>query len=342
VDGVGDPLGPPVAARGDDGELVSADPVGRRRQAGARGRERGRKPADVLVARLVAVGVVRGLQAVEVDQKRMQGGVGGQRPADVLLEAAVVAKAGEAVAQGCVAQPRHLAAMDLGQPPAQAQQPDGEPGDRDAQDAGDDDDDPRPGVGRLRRPQAGVGHAPVGVGLVVDHLQHVPEQRPHPGGVDRNPAAVVVGGQRRHLVELRREPARVGGQAGDDRGVCGVLVQRVGGRDRVQAGDRDAQGAHRMHEPVSPGQRRPGHELVLRRADAGQGVTGAVVRVARPGGGAHARAGGARRRDRDPRERRQGRHRDERRRQGGGRPAELAQRPQRRRHAEARAARHQA
>ena len=96
----------------DDGELVAAHPVGEVRAA-ARGPDRVGQRLQALVAGLVAVRVVDGLEVVDVEEQERQRHAGArERPAARargLVEGAMVAQPGERVGDGHLGQ-----ALDLG------------------------------------------------------------------------------------------------------------------------------------------------------------------------------------------------------------------------------------
>ena len=105
----------------DDGELVAAHAVGEV-GAAARGPDRGGQRLQALVAGLVAVRVVDGLEVVDVDEHERQRHAGAghdlQLARDVLVEGAVVAQAGERVGDGHLGQ-----ALDLGRAAASRRRP---------------------------------------------------------------------------------------------------------------------------------------------------------------------------------------------------------------------------
>jgi hypothetical protein len=110
-----------AGARQDDGELVAADAVAAVRRPLGRADRRG-EALQALVAGLVALGVVRRLELVDVEERegeRLAGAPDALELArEVLLERAVVAQPGERVGHGDVRQ-----ALDLGRAPAARRRP---------------------------------------------------------------------------------------------------------------------------------------------------------------------------------------------------------------------------
>ena len=109
----------------DHGELVAADAVDA--VAGAHGRAHGvRDELDVLVAGLVAEGVVDDLEVVQVeqDQRERRGSAPqtGDGASQVLLEGSVVAQSGQRIARRQLRQRRDLPPPGARQSPAQADQ----------------------------------------------------------------------------------------------------------------------------------------------------------------------------------------------------------------------------
>ena len=102
ADPLGDLVGAPVGARQDDGELVAAVAVGA--IAGAGGRpHRARRPDEERVAGRVAAGVVERLEArrgPSSGPRTARPPTPARRLAELALEGAVVAQAGERVALG--------------------------------------------------------------------------------------------------------------------------------------------------------------------------------------------------------------------------------------------------
>jgi hypothetical protein len=114
----------------DDGELVAADAVAAVRGALRRADRRAER-LEALVAGLVAVGIVDGLELVEVhehERERLAGAPGALELArEVLLERAVVAQAGERVRHRDLRQPLDLGAAGGFEPAAEAQEQPGKP-----------------------------------------------------------------------------------------------------------------------------------------------------------------------------------------------------------------------
>ena len=159
-----------VDADQDHGELVAADPGGDVGRAQALA-ERGGDAGEQLVAGGVAVEVVDGLEAVEVDH-RERGALAVARAAldlalELLLEAAAVGEARERVVLGLVAQ-LLLQLAALGE----------------VLDLADEVQRPAVLVGRQRDRQQRPDHAPVGVDVALVHLvgrapagEHVVDER---------------------------------------------------------------------------------------------------------------------------------------------------------------------
>jgi hypothetical protein len=191
----------------DQRELVAADPVGA--GAGAGLTQRGTDRSDALVPGLVAVGIVRLLEPVQVEQRQRQlgAGLGGvvEVALQVLLEGAVVAEAGQAVGECGALQPLQLALPDPLQPFAVSHGRRGRGQQQDAERDGEDGDGDHHTLAAARLREAGEGGSAVLPAGAVERFGHRVEQRLQPAiadGVDV--ADVVVGDVGGEL----REPGR--------------------------------------------------------------------------------------------------------------------------------------
>ena len=204
--------------RQEEGELVAADPERRVGRADRLGDE-GADLAEELVADGVAPRVVDALELVDVDEHEREGGAVAPRaldhPGDGLLEGAVVAKSGEAVAQ------RRLAGalVQLAQPRAG-------------------------GLERARRTKDLAGHPDREAAQQreqrgerrqrLDGQRHERDRRGDhdlpavdPGQVDRRSPVRVVVGHRREVEDLAGQGARV-------ERVLGLGDERAAGVDELQ------------------------------------------------------------------------------------------------------------